>query len=74
MNKTQYRTLRRFARDNGNRYALVNAERITGNPFAAMYFRWTITDAERIDPLNQRQLEAKHGTSKVNAIKLWPIS
>lgn len=74
MNKTQYRTLRRFARDNGNAYALRYAEQVTGNPFAAMYFRWSITDAEIIDPLIQRQSEAKHGTSKVNAIKLWPIS
>lgn len=74
MNKTQFRTLRRLARDNGNRYALANAEQVTGNPFAAMYFRWSITDAERIDPLIERQNEAKFGTSKVNAIKLWPIS
>lgn len=73
MNKTQFRTLRRLARDNGDRYALANAKQVTGNPFAQMFFRCSITAATRVDPLVQRQNEAKFGTSKVKAIKLWPL-
>lgn len=75
MNKTQYRTLRRFARDNGNAYALRHAEAVTGNPFASMLYNWVIGEAKEVDALAERMGEVKKWkTSAKVAIKLWPTS
>lgn len=75
MNKTQYRTLRRFANDNGNAYALRHAEAVTGNPFAKMLFSWALAERSEVDALAERLHEVtKNNTSAKNAIKLWPLS
>ena len=75
MNKTQYRTIRRFARDNGDAYALRHAEAVTGNPFASMLYKWVMNEAKEVDALAERKHEVqKWKTSAKVAIKLWPTS
>lgn len=74
MNRTQYRTMRRFAKDNGNRYALRHAAAIAGD-FAAMEYNWILKELESVDALAERAKESQRYNTPANVfIRLWPQS
>lgn len=74
MNRTQYRTMRRFAKDNGNRYALRYAATIAGE-FAAMEYNWILKELESVDALAERAKELQRYNTPANVfIRLWPQS